>query len=110
MKRRELPWYDSQWSDEMDCHERGERNFWCQQRSNVSPSPTSSHKATDYGQAKAASYLFTGEQAGLWVAAAHEQTLISAQRYQTGDKSVVLFLCIRSAVSGGSLNKGLCLL
>lgn len=61
----------------------------------MSPSPSSSPEATVNSQAKAALCLFTGEKAGLWVAAAQEQMLISAQKYQTGDKSVVLFFCIR---------------
>lgn len=74
----------------------------------MSPSPSSSHEATVNSQAKAAPYLFTGEKAGLWVAAAQEQMLISAQKYQTGDKVLFFFSILDSAASGGSLNKGLC--
>lgn len=59
----------------------------------MSPSPTPSHEATDYAQAKAAFYLFTGEKDGLWVSTAHEQMQIPDHRDQMGDLSVVLFLC-----------------
>lgn len=97
----------------MDCHKNNKRNFCLQewQRSNMSPSPTSSQEATDYAQAKAASYLFTGEKAGLWVSTVREQMQISDQRYQTNTTKVLVFSSVSDlVVSGGSLGKGLYLL
>lgn len=78
----------------MGCHKKGKRNFWLQerQRSNTSPSPTSSHEAADCAQAKAPSYMFRDEKAGLWVSTAHEHMQISGQRYQTANISVDFFL------------------
>lgn len=37
MKSRELPLYDSQCSDELDCHKRGKRNFWLQEMQGPRP-------------------------------------------------------------------------